>query len=169
MSHWSWSACVAALLTGCSGPELVLGGGGDSGCVPGFYEGTYECVTDSGASLPSGGGPFALKLEGDVGGKSLTVAPGTKLETGQQGITSSADLSGVLDCRTNKLNGTLQNITSSSGAFTVTIKGTGNISARYDATQSPPALVDGVIGPPVVPVPGLGSLAGTCTWTATLH
>jgi hypothetical protein len=169
VSHWSWYACVAALLTGCSGPELVLGGGGDSGCVPGFYEGTFECVTGVDGSVPSSAGPFSLKLEGDMGGKSLNVAPGAKIVTAQQGATSTTDLSGTLDCTTNKLTGALKNVTSSSAAFTVTIKGMGKFSARYDATQLPPALVDGVLDPPAVGGAGIGSLAGTCTWTATLH
>ncbi len=170
MGPWSGYACVAALLTGCSGPQLVLGGGGDSGCVPGVYEGRYECATGPDGSAPSAEGPFSLTLVGDMGGKSLNVAPGTKIVTDQQGATSSADLSGTLDCTTNKLDGTLKNVTASSATLTVSIKGMGDFSARYDATESPPALVDGVIDPPpIVTGPVLGSLAGTCTWTATLR
>ena len=172
VSHWFFCACFASTLAGCSGPELILGGGGDSDCVPGVYAGTYDCSPQGPDASALTSGPLSLRLEGDVGGKVLNIASGTKIATTQAGIEFSAELSGSVDCATNRLKGTMSNVTSSSKSFTFVVNGTGDISAGYDGRSSPPALVDGVLEPPGLaglPEAGLGALMGTCTWTATLR
>jgi hypothetical protein len=162
-------ATFAIILSACGGTTVALGGGGDSGCVPGVYEGTYDCTTGADASAPSGSGPLSLRLEGDVGGKVLNIAPGTKISTSQSGVMISGELSGTLDCATGRLQGSLGNVMSSSASFTLVINGTGDFSANYDARSSHPALVDGVLDPPQVVQSALGTLMGTCTWSAMLH
>lgn len=174
MSHWFLYVGFVSTLAGCSGPQLILGGGGDSDCVPGVYAGTYHCAPQgSDASALSTSGPLSMRLEGDVGGKVLSIASGTRIATTQAGIDFSAELSGSVDCATNRLKGTMSNVTSSSKSFTFVVNGTGDISADYDGRSSPPALVDGVLNPPGLtglpglPEGGLGALMGMCTWTAT--
>lgn len=162
-------ACLPLMLVACGGPALVLGGGGDSGCVPGVYSGTYECTTGTDASAQSGVGPLSLKLEGDLGGKTLNIASGTKLSSSAAGIVYSAEVVGSLDCTTNRLDGTLQNFVTSSASFTFSLKGAGSISADYDASASPPALVGGVLGTPPLVQTGLPTIASSCTWTAKLQ
>lgn len=163
------------MLSACGGERLFLGGGGDSGCVPGQYVGEYSC--DAGATLfgsGSGNGPIAITLEGDRGGKVLRIAPGVKLTSAPQGgFTVASDVSGTLDCTTNRFTGTFGNIVSTSPVATVTFNVTGQLSADYDAS-APPALVNGVLEPPQVPDAGLGGAAlggsaASCTWYATLQ
>jgi hypothetical protein len=162
-------ACLPLMLVACGGPSLVLGGGGDSGCVPGVYSGKYECTTGADAAPQGGTGPLSLKLEGDLGGKTLNIASGTKLSSSVDGIVFSADLSGSLDCTTDRLKGTLQNFVTTAASFTFSLKGNGSISADYDASASPPALVGGVLSTPQLVQSGLPTLAGSCTWTAKLQ
>jgi hypothetical protein len=99
-----------------------------------------------------------------MGGQTLTVAPGAEISTGQGGTVYSVDLSGTLDCTTNRLKGTLQNSRSVGGSINVTLNGTGSISADYDASASPPALVGGMFSQP-----GYSSVSGACTWSAVLQ
>jgi hypothetical protein len=181
---WFAHTVTVGVLTGCSGEKLFLGGGGDSGCVPGIYAGTYACNTSSDASFQVTGfdaasiqqmsGRIALALQGDFGGKELHIAPGSTLTTIQSvsfgspalSGTSSADISGTLDCTRYRLTGTLSNATFTSMSFTAVTKGVGDLSADYDASASPPALVNGVVNPPQA-LPGIFS--GTCTWMAALQ
>jgi len=185
--RYAWLAHTVAVgaLTGCSGEKLFLGGGGDSGCVPGTYAGVYSCNMGSDASFQVTGfdaaafqqqasGRIAFELQGDLGGKALYIAPGSKFTSTQSGSlasvdlsgTSSSDLSGTLDCARYRLTGTLTNVTFTSMTFTVAEKGVGDVSADYDASASQPALVNGVINPPPT-LPGFFST--TCTWTAALQ
>jgi hypothetical protein len=186
-TRYAWLAHAVAVgaLTGCGGEKLFLGGGGDSGCAPGTYAGVYNCNMGSDASFQVTGfdaaafqqpasGRIAFELQGDVGGKALHIAPGSRFTSTQSGSfasvdlsgTSSSDLSGTLDCATYRLTGTLANVTFASMTLTVAEKGVGAVSADYDASASPPALVNGVIDPPPT-LPGFFST--TCTWTAELQ
>jgi hypothetical protein len=170
--RYSWTAYIVASagLAGCGGDQLLLGGGGDSGCVPGSYAGGYDCNAGSDASpLAPPNGRIALDLQGDRGGKSLQIAPGAQLTGAQQGGTFSAELTGTVDCTTYKLAGQLNNVrvVSTSPAFTITGQGLGELSADYDA--SVPALVNGVIiSPGMIPLPLVG-VPTMCTWSATLQ
>jgi hypothetical protein len=164
MGTWLRYACFLPALGACSGKTLVVGGGGDSGCVPGIYTGTFECGGGPDASSLGGRGQVSIRLEGDWGGKTLNVAPGTKLTASQAGAVFSVDLSGTLDCTTNRLEGRLQNGMSSMQAITIIVNETGTISADYDASATPPALVAGVFDQP-----GFASLSSACTWSATLQ
>jgi hypothetical protein len=164
MGTWFWYACFLPVLAACSDTTLVVGGGGDSGCVPGVYAGTFECGAGADASSLGGRGQLSIRLEGDLGGKTLNIAPGTKLTTSVAGAAFSVDLSGTLDCTTNRLVGSLQDGKSVMSSITIIINEAGTISADYDASASPPALVAGVFSQP-----GFGSLSSACTWSATLQ
>ncbi len=117
---------------------------------------------------------MSVTLVGDRGGPSLFIASGTKVSSMQLGVATTSDLSGSLDCLTNKLQGTLSQVSFSSasfnGAFQWDKQLSGQLSADYDASASRPALVDGIMVPPQAEGT-LGSLQaqGTCTWTATLQ
>lgn len=163
--------CLVCLLAACGGEKLVLGGDGDAGCVPGTYVGTYQCNTDPDSSLQAtGSGSMSVTLVGDRGGPSLFIASGTKVSSTQLGVATTSDLSGSLDCLTNRLQGTLSQVSFSSASFNGAFNGTGQLSADYDASASRPALVDGIMVPPEAEGT-LGGLQaqGTCTWTATLQ
>jgi hypothetical protein len=160
-------ACLGGLLAACGGERLVLGGDGDAGCTPGAYLGTYTCNMAPDSSFQTmGAGSISLRLTGDRGGPTLFIAPGAKI-AGSQGVTSTADLSGALDCATNKLQGTLSNVSFGSGPLNAVLTGTGTLSADYDATASPAVFVDGILSWQQ------GALAGfqgqTCAWSATLQ
>jgi len=181
---WLAHTVAVSALTGCSGERLFLGGGGDSGCVPGTYAGTYDCNTSSDASFLVPGfdaaifqqmsGQIAFKLQGDVGGKALYIAPGSLFTATQSASvasvdlsgTTSAELSGTLDCASYRLTGTLSKFALTLTTGTFAAKGMGDLSADYDASASPPVLVNGVIHPPQALT---GTFAGTCAWTAALQ
>lgn len=164
-------ACLACGLGACGGQKVVLGGDGDAGCAPGTYAGQYTCAAVPDASFQyEAGGVISLTLTGDRGGPTLYIAPGAKIAGSQQGVGSSADLSGTLDCATNRLAGSLGNVTYQSGGITAAVKGKGAFSADYAGGGSPPALVNGTLaGPPSLNPLG-GTLGqGTCAWSATLQ
>jgi hypothetical protein len=138
--------------------------------VPGVYSGQYECTGGSDASTPGSGGPLSFKLEGDKGASALTIAPGTQLTFNWTGLTFTGDLTGSLDCRTNKLKAAMSNITNATLSATITINGSGEFSADYDASSSTPAFVGGVISQPrEVSLSSFGPVAGNCSWTAALR
>jgi hypothetical protein len=164
-------ACAALLwaLPGCS-TSLDLGYNDagvpyDADCKPGTYTGGYSCI-------PASGSPFAaLGAMGDGsisvtlvpgGAHSLGVAPDASISNMLSGTTETSSLSGVLDCSTRKLTGSLGHVVISSAAGSGTITGSGAFTAIYDADASPPALVDGVLDSPPV-------LGATCTWSARLE
>ena len=152
---------------------LVLGGDGDAGCAPGAYSGTYQCSTTPDSSFQAMmSGSISLTLTGDRGGPTLYIAPGTQVSSEQQGVTSTSELSGTLDCLTSKLAGTLSHVTFTSVSFNGTFNGTGDLSADYDGRASPPAFVNGIMVPPQAQgaLAGLQAQAqGTCTWMAILQ
>jgi hypothetical protein len=146
---------AAAALVGCGGEPLLLGGGGDSGCVPGTYAGTCDC----------GAGADASPL----------VPPSGTIVTGAQpgAIMFVTELSGSVDCATYKVTGAISRVRVVSGpqTFTITAQQLGDLSADYDA--SGPALVKGVLVNGIINAPGispalLAGTATTCTWSAAL-
>jgi hypothetical protein len=183
-----------ALTGGCSGDQLVLGGfGGTSGCEPGTYAGYYDCSSGSDASFPgvldasfpgvvdasfpgavdasfpgAGPGPIVFNLQGDLGGKALYIAPGSKLGENMLGLMFVADLSGMLDCTTRRLSGRLKNITVSTSSFISTSKQDGDLSADYDlrTSSSPPEFVNGVIDNGSTSIGTFTFQTPTCSWTA---
>jgi hypothetical protein len=165
----AWFAFAVGVLPGCNAAPLSLGGGGDSGCVPGTYAGSYDCHASADSAFQAtGSGPISFELEGDRGGEALHIAPGTKITAAQAGGVTSADLSGTLDCTTYRLTGSVSNANFSSTTLTIATRAAGDFSAGYDAGASPPELVNGVLNVPV-PQEVLGTISETCQWTATLQ
>ncbi len=152
-------------LPACGGDKLALGGGGSSGCVPGTYVGSYTCTTDA-SFVSTTTSALTLVLQGDRGGPSLAIAPGTTLSSTQAGDLLTSPVSGSLDCTSYELHATTMSTQiTSSGAQVATFYEMNPLTARYDPDASPPGLVDGVIT-----VAGLPSgLGGTCTWSAALQ
>ncbi len=159
-------ATLACLVSGCS-TALDLGSNDagvpyDADCKAGTYTGKYSCMTASNAPLPlSGNGPITVTLV-PAGAGSLALAPDASLSSTNSGANSTSTLTGVLDCATRKLTGTVSHVLFMSGTFNGSVTGSGAFSAVYDADASTPALVDGVLEPP----PALDT---TCTWAATLE
>jgi hypothetical protein len=159
-------ATLVCLVSGCS-TALDLGSNDagvpyDADCKPGTYAGTYSCMTTSNSLVPlSGNGPITVTLV-PSGAGSLALTPDASLSSTSSGTTSTSTLTGVLDCATRKLTGTVGHVVFMSGTFNGSITGSGMFGAVYDADASTPALVEGVIDPPA-------TLAATCTWTATLQ
>ena len=161
-------ACVAltCVVSGCITPLDV--GSNDAGvpyeasCRVGTYAGTYSCTTTASSPIPlSNAGPISITLV-PAGARTLALTPDAALSSTSSGTTATSALSGVLDCSTLKLTGTVTDVVFSSSTFSGTVSGTGVLQAVYDADASPPALVDGVLNPP-------STLAATCTWTAPLE
>jgi hypothetical protein len=157
---------LALALSDCS-PALDLGSNDagipyDADCKPGIYTGSYMCTTSPGSLVPlSGNGPISIMLV-PSGARALALTPDASLPGTSAGTTSSAILSGVLDCTTRKLTGMVGDVTFSSATFNGTITGSGPLEATYDADASPPALIAGILNPPA-------SLSAMCTWSATLE
>ncbi len=158
------ASSIAMALVGCSGDRLVLGGGGDSGCVPGLYVGSYTCKQDGAAPL-SPAGPVSILLQGDQGASSLAIAPGTTLSGSQSGTNYVMPLTGSLDCTAHVLHGTLGDVDLTAMGTHLTIHQAAPMTARYDADASPPALVDGVW----TAAQGQTLLGGPCEWSAQLQ
>jgi hypothetical protein len=163
--------CGISLVLGvcaCSS-RLDLGGNDasvayDADCKAGTYSGTYACTAsaDAGAltlALPTSG-PLSVTLVTEGAPTTLTIGPDAALSSPIQGGAASAAIAGTLDCSTRKLTGTIAGPMFSSGTIVLNTEGVGPFSAVYDADASPPALVDGVMDPPV---------GAACTWTATLR
>jgi len=182
LDTWITSCAAFAALAGCSGPRLVLGGGGDSGCVPGTYAGYYDCYSDGSIQVPPG--PIAFTLQGEPQGKTLHIASGATVGMDAGGIATIADISGTLDCTTYKLTGAVSNATIVSSSFTTTVNQAGELSADYDASAPVPAFVNGLIayggGMLSFPLPGLPDAAAAaaafgfgspteCSWGAQLE
>ena len=178
LRRWFAWGVAQAFLAGCSGDQLHLGGSdGGSGCEPGTYLGTYDCNTgaDAASLLPMMSGPIVFNLQGERGGATLTIASGAKL-TGTLAVPAIgdlsfvADLSGTVDCTTYKLTGQVSNMTFNSSAFMTMVLQNGDLSADYDSTAEPPALVNGVLTQPGVPIfAGIPSSTNSCSWQAALH
>jgi hypothetical protein len=174
MTRRTTSVLSATLLlsSACGGDRLFLGGGGDSGCVPGTYTGTFVCSPDS--SVAGGAtGSILLDLEGDRGGRALSIADGAVISGMQAGEAYEATFSGTLDCTDYTLTATLGATTfATAGTKLATVYQAGSLTADYDASDAAPALVNGMIssGLPGVPATsGLALPAGACVWSATLR
>jgi hypothetical protein len=171
---WASPIVAVAALIGCGSEQLLLGGGGNSACVPGTYAGVYDCTTivDSSAQFDAIGGvgvsrgPIVFELQGDRGGKALHIATGSHITAMMAGGVTTVEFSGTLDCTTYELTGTVSSYTFTSPTIMAVTQVSGSISADYNAVASSPALVDGMLS--------LQSLAqpvtsGTCTWSASLQ
>ena len=156
---------MLGLLCGC-GNTLNLGSNDagpqyDADCKPGTYTGFYSCAASDAslfAFVPNG--PIAVTLV-PIGTHTLTLAPDASLFSMIPGNASTSTLTGVLDCSTRKLTGEVSRVTLSSGAIKITIDGDGEFSATYEPDASPPALIHGVLRPPI--------LNSMCSWTAELQ
>ncbi len=167
-------ACAALLwaLCGCS-TSLDLGYNDagvpyDAECKAGTYAGGFSCTPTTTSPLQilgglggMGDGSIIITLV-PAGAHTLELTPDAGLTTVFSGAISTSSLSGVLDCSTRMLTGSLSHVVFSSSAFNGTISGSGVLSAVYDADASPPGLVNGVLDSP----PSLGA---TCTWSAKLE
>jgi hypothetical protein len=98
---------------------------------------------------------------------TLTIAPGAELSgTDNFGGTFSSGLSGMLDCPSKTLTGTLSGGTYTYPGDSGSIMMVGTLSATYDGTMTPPALATGQIS---VTSPMFSTLGANGTWSATLH
>jgi hypothetical protein len=159
------STALLWMLCGC-GSKLDLGSNDagatyDADCRPGTYAGTYACSEAGGSLLlfpPNG--PVVIRLV-PIGASTLALPPDASLLSTTAGATFISTVTGVLDCSTRMLTGAVPRVALSSPTIKTTIDGNGQFSAIYDPDASPPALVDGVFGPP--------QLTSTCSWTAQLQ
>jgi hypothetical protein len=152
-------------------------------CQPGTYAGMFgvHVTTDAGL-LPAlfsfnVMGTLSVTLEGHIvqppgGGESfaqptLTIAPGAQLvgDDATFGGHFGADLSGQLDCPSKTFTGTLSNGFYSYLGDAGGIAMTGDMSATYDDTATPPALSMGVMNLQSPQLPGVDA---TGSWSATL-
>jgi|HubBroStandDraft_6_1064221.scaffolds.fasta_scaffold788040_2 hypothetical protein len=165
----SLPGALLTLMSACGGQQVLLGGGGDSGCVPGTYSGPYTCDDGLDGALQSmTSGTIRFALQGDRGAAALRIAPGTPLTSTASGTSSTSQIDGTLDCTSYELTGTVTHITLTTGSITLTSQDNGTLSAAYDDQASPPAFAQGVIHSPQ-PVPGGVLPEATCAWTATLE
>ena len=129
-----------AALPACGGDRLPLGGGGDSRCVPGVYKGSYLCTADASIFAgTSGSGDMTMTLEGDRGGPSLVIAPGTTVAGSQAGEVFASPVVGAVDCTSYRLSATAGNFeVTSAGAKVATVYEMLPMTADYDGDASPP-------------------------------
>jgi len=147
------------------------------GCVPGTYVGTFDCTITAilGLIQIPWKGPMSLTLTSQASGagefQMLTIAPGAHiLGTDQYDGGFSANLSGTLDCATQKLTGALDgNYQLMMGLLNVNAMFAGSLAADYAGNAAPPSFTNGVMGPLASPQwGGDGGFLGTCTWSAAL-
>jgi hypothetical protein len=147
------------------------------GCVPGTYVGTFDCTITAilGLIQIPWKGPMSLTLMGQQSASGeftmLAIAPGAHISgTDQYDGSFSANLSGTLDCATQKLKGALDGTyLLMSGLVNINAMFAGNLAGDYAATATPPAFTNGVMGPLASPQwGGDGGFLGTCTWSAAL-
>lgn len=161
----SVGSLLLSTLLGCSGDRLVLGGGGDSKCVPGLYAGTYTCTQDGSAPL-NPQGTVSIVLQGDRGAASLSVAPGTTLSGSPSGTHFVMPLTGTLDCTTYAFEGALGNADVTAAGSHFTLYQSEPMTARYDGDASPPAMVGGTW---TASAQAQALLGGACEWSARLQ
>jgi hypothetical protein len=141
-----------------------------SDCIPGTYTGSFSTtvgVADGGFPSTLFGVPWngTLSIALLTSGTMLTVAPGARISgADQMGGTFAADVSGQLDCVSRVFVGALSNGVYSFFGDAATTTLTGTLSATYDSTSNPVALVGGSLDFRSPQVPGVEA-AGT--WSAT--
>jgi hypothetical protein len=147
-----------------------------SNCKPGTYTGMFDVmVTTNGmaigvdlqgtlsitlvASKPT---PQASEFNSNI----LTVAPGAMLSAtdNNYGDTWTADVSGQLDCGSLMFVGTLSNGMAMWAGISFRLDG--SLSATYDPTANPPAMVNGSVDVSSLDVQGT---EGMGTWSAALQ
>jgi hypothetical protein len=148
------------------------------GCVPGTYVGTFDCTITAilGLIQIPWKGPMSLTLTGHQSAsgefRMLSIAPGAQISgTDQYDGSFSANLSGTLDCATQKLKGALAGTyLLTMGLLNVNAMFAGNLAGDYAGNATPPAFTNGVMGPLASPQwGGDGGFLGTCTWSAALQ
>ena len=114
------------------------GDGGKNPCKPGVYQGNFACTYspgDAGVVLFPVSGPITLKLVQSQQGEFLEVREGLLDGTANIFFTFRANISGKLDCKTQKFDGKLEN-----GVYSgfLIINGTfqGPLSSDYDRIAS---------------------------------
>jgi hypothetical protein len=147
-----------------------------SNCKPGTYTGMFDVmVTTNGTStgvdlqgslsitlVASKPTPQASEFNSNI----LTVAPGAMLSATDTnyGDTWTADVSGQLDCGSLMFVGTLSNGVAMWSGLTFRLDG--DLSATYDPTANPPAMVNGSVDVSSLDVQGT---VGMGTWSAALQ
>ncbi len=150
-------------------------------CQPGTYSGMYKVHVGTDAGLLPQlvsfdvSGTLSITLVGTVtmsgSGEALdpvlSIAPGAKLAgvDATFGGSFSADVSGQLDCPSKTFTGTLANGTYEYPGDAGSLMMTGNLSATYDGTATPPALTMGVMELDSAQL----NLGSTGPWSATLQ
>ena len=107
-------------------------------CKAGVYQGTFACTYspgDAGVGLFPVSGPISLKMVQSQNGEFLEVREGLLDGTANIFFTFRANISGKLDCKTQKFDGKLEN-----GVYSgfLVINGTfqGPLSSDYDRVAS---------------------------------
>ncbi|HMI86017.1 MAG TPA: hypothetical protein VK550_18100 [Polyangiaceae bacterium] len=111
---------------------------GKNPCKPGVYQGNFACSYspgDAGVGLFPVAGPISLKMVQSQNGEFLEVREGLLDGTANLFFTFRADITGKLDCKTQKFDGKLEHGTYS--GFLV-INGTfqGPLASDYDRIAS---------------------------------
>jgi hypothetical protein len=123
-------------------PDVIFdwpeGTTGKNPCKPGVYQGNFACTYspgDAGVGLFPVTGPISLKLVQSQNGEFLEVREGLLDGTANIFFTFRADISGKLDCKTQKFEGKLEH-----GVYSgfLVINGTfqGPLSSDYDRIAS---------------------------------
>ncbi len=149
-----------------------------SDCKPGTYTGNFVMMVGFGG-LGGGttlNGTLSIALvankptphPGEFNSGTLTVAPGARFSgKDNYGDVWSANISGQLDCGSGMFVGSLSDGVADifgSDAATVTLEG--SLSATYDASANPVALVNGSIE---LSSPQVANTTGMGTWSAALQ
>ncbi len=108
-------------------------------CLPGTYDGTFEgTITLLGVIPLPINGQIAIHVESNATGDRLTIDNGSISGEDQDGNTVKADVTGTLNCATNKLeNGTLANGEYKRKSLGTTVKFTGVVTANYMPGEKP--------------------------------
>jgi hypothetical protein len=149
-----------------------------SDCDPGTYTGTFVMMVGFGG-LSTGTtlmGTLSIALEankptphpGEFNTGTLTVAPGAMFSgTDNYGDVWSANISGQLDCGSGMFVGSLTNgVAHIFGIDAATIMLDGSLSATYQPSANPVALVNGSIS---LSSPQVANTTGMGTWSAALQ
>jgi hypothetical protein len=104
-------------------------------------------------------------LQGELGGRSLAIAPGATLSATRGSVVGVAPLTGSVDCTSYRFEGAVGDMTlTSANGPVATFYGSQPMTAQYDGDTASPSLVEGLIPPT-----DAGADLGPCTWSVQLE